>query len=98
MSEGFWLTEQGIDIRLQDLSQLIVTKTYNRALQAYAGETGIKNFAYMTMRDSNVCPICAPNDGKVYRTGQFMPVLPRHIGCRCYWDIFFDMPEVVSYG
>jgi len=97
MAEGFWLSDMGISIRLEDLSQLITSRTFNNALQMYAPETGLKNFSYTTMRDGRVCDLCSPFEGNVYRAGQFMPILPRHIGCRCLYDVYFNV-ETVKHG
>jgi SPP1 gp7 family putative phage head morphogenesis protein len=93
LAEGFWLTDVGIAVRIESLSRLVVTRTYNNALQVAGKDAGIKGFEYLTARDDRVCPICAPFDGRRYRSGQFMPILPKHPGCRCLWDVWFESAE-----
>ena len=90
MAEGFWVSDAGIKIRFQYLAQLVVVRTYNKAIQVLSKELGIKQFEYTTMRDNRVCAQCSPYDGRRYRTGQFMPFIPRHPSCRCYFDLFME--------
>ena len=92
-AEGFWLTDAGIDIRFEDLSQFLHTRTFNRALQMFAPEVGVKKFSFMTVQDDRVCAECEPLDGRVYTAGQFMPFLSRHQRCRCMWDVYIGIPE-----
>ena len=88
MAEGFWLSDAGIKIRFEHLSQLVVVRTYNRALQMFSRQLGVKEFEFTTMRDAVVCSECEGYDANRYRAGQFMPFLPRHPKCRCYFDVF----------
>lgn len=82
----FWMTDKGLNVRLQNFSEMVVIRTYNRALQVYGKEAKVAGFTYMTMRDDRVCMVCDPYDGRSYRAGQFMPYIPRHIHGRCYFD------------
>ncbi len=51
--------------------------------------------AYKTERDSRVCPICRPHEGKVFRPDDsaIIKIGPpefggdTHYGCRCHYDI-----------
>jgi hypothetical protein len=29
--------------------------------------------------------------GRVYRASGFLPRMPRHIKCRCLWDVFIEL-------
>jgi len=82
----FWLTDEGIRIRLADLAHLVVTRTFNGCIQTNASSFGVVSFQYRTAGDERVCVFCAPRNNKDYRPGQFMPNLPIHPGCRCYFD------------
>ena len=43
---------------------------------------------YKTERDSRVCEICRPHEGKVFRPDDpNLIAIPRHINCRCNYDI-----------
>ena len=97
MAEGFWISDVGLRVRMGDLSRLVVTRTFNRALQMHAKEAGVKNFKYTTANitgeasaASPVCVICLGFEGNTYRAGQFMPYLPRHPNCRCTYDIYVE--------
>ena len=39
--------------------------------------------------DERTCDWCGEHIGRVYRMGRFMPDLPKHIGCRHFWDIAY---------
>ena len=89
--EEFWSSEEGITIRLQDLAHEFTFKTFNGALKGYFKESGIKKLRWITSKD-NInkgvsCIICLRRNGKIYNTGQFLPYIPAHLGCDCYWDI-----------
>lgn len=54
----------------------------------------IKWLVYVTQRDSKVCEICAPDDGKMFRaTDTDLILLPRHPNCRCHYDIITPQDE-----
>lgn len=92
MAEGFWLTELGIQLRIADFAQLVVVNTYNRALQMYAKDAGVKMFRYTISREDilRVCQICRPLEGETFRPGQFMYKLPQHPNCRCWYDVLVE--------
>lgn len=41
----------------------------------------------VTALDEMVCPICGPEHGKIYPSGNLPYSLPRHTRCRCCWKI-----------
>lgn len=43
---------------------------------------------YRTELDQHVCPICKPDEGKMFRPDDpNLPIIKRHFGCRCHYDI-----------
>ena len=92
MSEAYWTSEKGITVRLADLAEHIAYRTYNKAIQVYGVNNGIKKFFPVGMIDENTCDYCYAvlTRGKPYRVGQFMPTFPAHNGCRCMWDVFVE--------
>jgi len=86
MAENFWLSDVGISLRVEMLSNLVVTRSFNHALQMHAPT--VTMFEYCTMNDASVCADCDSYNGRRFRAGQFMPYLPRHLGCRCFFDVY----------
>jgi hypothetical protein len=87
MSVDFWKSDAGLSARIEMLSEQIIWKSFNNAMQAYAGESGIKVLEWVTMIGPNTCNYCDGQSGRRYRVGQFMPQIPAHPSCRCHWDI-----------
>lgn len=87
---SFWTSDKGILLRLKDLTWGLHTETYNGAIQVHVKanpQLPVIEFEYVTAGDERVCAECDRFSGQRYRVGQFMPKLPRHPGCRCYWDL-----------
>jgi len=91
MTEEFWLSEEGILIRLEDLAHDFSFKTYNGALKANFQEAGFKEFEWVTVIDKDTCNYCDSQAGRRYRIGQFLPKMPAHIKCRCFWDVRMEI-------
>jgi len=90
MSTDFWTSDEGILVRLEDLAWGLDTEVYNNAIQVHVKSNPVLpvvEFEYVTEGDERVCPDCDAFSGRRYRVGQFMPQLPRHPGCRCFWDL-----------
>ncbi len=89
--EEYWSSEDGILIRLEDLAHEFTFKTYNRALKGYFQDSGIRKLRWVTSMDNLnrgvSCSICEGRNGKVYKSSQFLPRIPVHIGCGCFWDV-----------
>jgi len=90
-------TPEGINRRIEMLSQSFTYKIVNHALIAYGETGGITRWQWTTAGDERVCPVCGPLDGRIYRKGQFMPSLPAHAYCRCSWELMFEPGEIPSY-
>lgn len=87
MSEAFWKSDAGISARIEMLAEQVIWHTFNNALKAYAGESGVKQFEWVTQIDVRTCNYCDAQSGRRYRIGQFMPQMNPHSGCRCHWDV-----------
>ena len=90
MSSDFWTSDRGILIRLEDLAWALNTEVYNNAIQVHVKANPglpVVEFEFVTAGDDKVCADCDSFSGRRYRVGQFMPRLPRHGGCRCFWDL-----------
>lgn len=95
MSADFWVSDEGIRLRTEMLAQFIIIRTWNRALQMYAPEAGVKGFRFTTF--PGACMLCVPYEGRVYRAGQFMKHIPVHPWCRCLYDIIVGPIEVNDF-
>lgn len=79
----------GIAVRLEMLGHQIQYSTYNRAIVITASSIGVFDFKMIGPDDERTCDWCAEHIDRVYRMGMFMPDLPKHIGCRHFWDIAY---------
>lgn len=53
---------------------------------------------YRTQLDSKVCKYCSPLEGNRYRpTDPDLPLIPRHINCRCHYDVISLAEEEELY-
>ena len=86
-AQEFWTSEEGILIRLEDLAHDFTFKMYNGAVRAYAKDAGFRVFKWVTAIGAWTCRYCLGQHGREYKVGQFMPKLPAHVKCNCYWDV-----------
>lgn len=85
----YWTSDEGILLRLEMMSEFVVWRTVNRAIQIYGSEAGAETFEWVSEIDQNTCGYCDSQSGRRYRRGQFMPEIPAHPRCRCHWDVHF---------
>jgi len=93
--ESYWLSEEGIHLRLEGLANDLGWRTYNGALSMSYKEAGFKKLVWVTNiqfpiglhRRGSTCKICFSRNGRVYRVGQFLPRIPVHNSCNCFWDV-----------
>lgn len=96
--EDFWKSLKGLLARLADLSHNLTWSTVNTAIreqfaiveddyQTTTGEPSGNKLEWVSMGDDKVCPICEGNEGEYEPTDEFLPDLPAHVVCRCYWNI-----------
>jgi len=94
-AQEFWSSEEGITIRLQDLSHDFTFKVFNGAIRGYAKDAGFKKFRWITSINNIArgvsCSYCKAQNGREYKSGQFLPKMPAHIGCDCFWDILMEL-------
>ena len=72
--------------------------TYNGALRMSYEEAGFKELVWVTNvqfpiglhRKGSTCELCFSRSGKRYRVGQFLPRIPAHLNCKCYWDVLIE--------
>jgi len=87
LSEDYWESWEGVQVRLNDLAEDLVYRTFNRAVQAYGSKMGIKWFTIVGADDERICDHCLEIlYAGPWRAGQFMPDIPAHVGCRHYYD------------
>jgi hypothetical protein len=74
------------------LAEAVTWRTINGAIQVYGSEAGVDDFEWVTQYDEvNPCDYCDSQSGRRYRRGQFMPEIPAHPNCRCFWDVHFKL-------
>ncbi len=90
MTSRQWMTEEAIVKRIYFLSDDFGFRIINTSLQLFAKSTRRRaKWRYLTKNDDRVDDECKYDrkgrrrHGREYWTGQFMPKLPRHFGCRC---------------
>jgi hypothetical protein len=89
--EGYWMSETGVNLRLEMLGQSIVWGSFNNAIKVSASSYGVHRFTMAGLPP--VCKYCQQYYGHTYRMGQFMPNIPAHPYCTHYWDIYFPWRE-----
>lgn len=70
--------------KAKSLIETEISRVIAEANDKFAEENGIEYQMYMATLDNKTCPICARDDGKVFRRDDSnKPKLPRHTGDRC---------------
>jgi len=97
-AEDFWKSLKGLLARLADLSHHLTWSSLNTAIreqfavveddyQTVTGEPSGRKLAWTTMGDEKVCDICEGNEGEYDPAEEFLPTMPAHVTCRCWWQI-----------
>ena len=88
-TEDFWLSDEGILIRLEDIAHDFTFKVYNGAKKWIFKEAGFKKLIWTAdYTAGNVpCIYCDGQNGRPYNIGMFLPKMPAHIKCKCGWDV-----------
>lgn len=68
------------------LTETEVNRCSNNAFDRFCIETGVKKVRYNATLDNRLCPICAPDNDKVFDFKNKIE-LPRHPLCRCFYEI-----------
>ena len=96
--EDFWKSAKGLLARLADLAHHLTWSSVNTAIreqlavveddyQTVTGEPSGRKLQWATMGDDLVCDICEGNEGEYELDDDFLPTMPVHVNCRCYWEI-----------
>ena len=96
--EDFWKSTKGILARLADIAHNFSWGTFNTSTKEFLAvleedpsipeEDKGNVLAWRTMEDDKVCEeICQPNEGEYDPTDAFLPEMPAHVDCRCWWEI-----------
>jgi hypothetical protein len=95
-SVDYWLTPVGLTRRMDGLAQDLSFQVVGAALRVVAARNGLRWLYWQTEGDDSVCPVCnaAAHGGRdgYYRVSWFMPLMPKHQGCRCRWVLLFYNP------
>jgi hypothetical protein len=94
----FWKTLQGLEARLADLAHNVTWSAANAGTQqtlidldadsqAQTGEKSGNKLSWATMDDDKVCEACQDNEGDYDPAAPFLPTMPAHTLCRCWWTI-----------
>ena len=82
----FWLTQEGLLTRLEMLAQGVAWSSFNNASLIGLKAMGITEVEWVADLDERTCEYCEGQSGRRYVLGMFMPELPIHPNCRCFWD------------
>ena len=96
--EDYWKSLKGLLARLADLAHHLTWSSVNTAIkeqfavieddyQATTGEPSGRKLNWTTMGDDLVCDICEGNEGEYELDDDFLPTMPAHVNCRCWWEI-----------
>jgi hypothetical protein len=86
VEKDFWLTEEGLNTRLEMLAQGVAWSSFNNASLVALKAMGIEEAEWMGEEDDRTCEYCSEHIGEHYRLAAFMPELPTHVNCRCWWE------------
>jgi len=91
-AERYWLSEEGIGMRLDLLGEEVTWDYFNNAVKVTANSLGITKLQIVGELDEATCPYCQGlydenGEGRVYLIHWFLPDLPAHLGCRHFWNV-----------
>ena len=81
VEKDFWLTEEGLNTRLEMLAQGVAWSSFNNASLVALKAMGIEEAEWMGEEDDRTCEYCSEHIGEHYRLAAFMPELPTHVNC-----------------
>jgi hypothetical protein len=92
-SVGFWVSGDGIGMRLDMLGATIDTGAYSNTLQVLAPIYGVQYFKMSGSQPK--WKFCIKYYRRIYRQGMFMSEFPAHSNCDHTWDVWFPWEEEV---
>ena len=97
MSEtpDYWKTLKGLIARLADIAHHLTWSSLNTGVKETVAVLEPINpetiephkLIWMTMEDEKLCPFCEENAGEYDMDAEFIPIIPAHVMCRCWWEI-----------
>ncbi len=95
MSEDFWTSAAGIELRLQDLAESLTWTAINETIEILGEESGlIDELDWVSEIDDVTCKYCLGQSGRSYKIGGLLPAMPAHNKCRCHWSPRSKLPVV----
>ena len=82
----YWLSPAGIEERLVMLADTVKWSTFNNALKVYGTAVGVTDWKIAGGLKPGSCEWCKDHVGRIYHRGQFLPILPKHLGCPHFLD------------
>jgi hypothetical protein len=91
----FWKTLKGLRARLADIAHHFTWSSLNTTVKETVAvlepedpETGEpRKLLWVTMEDEKVCDYCNEQEGEYSFDDEFLPMIPGHVFCRCWWQI-----------
>lgn len=89
-ADKYWKSPIGLKRRIDSLAGHYTYRLVNNAVRI-TSQTDPKTrwLTWITAADDRVCPLCAPLHLRRYRPWWFLPEMPRHVGCRCTWQLTY---------
>ena len=86
-TDPYWLSNAGLQRRIQMLVEGMSYRIVNNALQFYGENNDVAGYLGIPGA-TNHCTYCLQYViGRYYRRGQFMPGLPAHANCSCFFQL-----------
>lgn len=77
-------------VRAEMIAVTETTRAFAEANRVAWRQHKVKQFRFNTVVDDVVCPICEPEDGKIYDIENTTKTPPLHVRCRCYTSPIID--------
>jgi hypothetical protein len=93
-TDSFWGSLKGLLHRIADLAHNLTWASLNAGIRETIGilepedpKTGEKRtLKWVSMGDNRVCDLCLDSEGEYDPDDPFLPVIPSHALCRCWWE------------
>jgi hypothetical protein len=90
----FWKTLNGLLARLADIAHHFTWSSLNTTVKETVAVIEPEERARLrlilkweTMGDERVCDYCEEQEGEYEFDDPFLPMIPAHVMCRCWWTI-----------
>lgn len=93
---GWWARDKQ-QYQAKVVARTEMQRAFSRGVEENARAAGfVEGLIWNTLRDANVCEVCAARHGRVYRLDD-LPDMPAHPLCRCYWTHAIDRRRALAY-